>query len=679
MIGKKLNRSLFFILAILFSLISFSQITNTRKWRKTEKDSLDNGLLLYEEKNYILALPIFENVYHHHPKEEFLKYVFGRCALYRSDKYDDAYTTLSEIYARNKKVFNIEYDLARAAHFTNRFDEALNLVNAFLVNKRTKPEDKKDAELLKHYINNAIYFSARPTKAKISNVGDAINTQDDEYVPAITADESMMIFTYEGIKSKGGRRNAFGQPDTNGSYCEDIYESVKVNDVWQKATPLDSINTVSHDAAVSLSHDGTVLFVYRDNGDDHGDLYQSYLIGDVFTHPYKLRGQVNSYAWEGHCSLAPDGRTLYFSSERAGGYGGKDIYKATLQPDSSWGNVVNLGDSINTQYDEDAPFIHSDGITLYFSSRGRSSMGGYDIFQSTLSIGDSIFRVTENMGYPINSPDDDIYFVLSAYGNNGYYSSGKKGGFGLKDIYLIETNMPSQKMLYMVKGKTTSNKNPVETKITIDIASGRNFKTITSNSKTGSYLVTLPVGADYKITYTYKDKPAQTLTLSTKNLTAYTEKIYDVAFDEDTLKTQPTPTVPVTPTVAVNTNTTPAATETFVPNTKEQAKTMAFLEKYGDATAPGLEFRVQIAAYKYPKNYSAKHLKGLGKIDNVLLDDGITRITIGGAFNTLRKAFEHDKKVVNAGQRDAFVTAIYKGKRIYLEQLTSMGILKPKE
>jgi hypothetical protein len=388
---------------------------------------------------------------------------------------------------------------------------------------------------------------------------------------------------------------------------------------------------------------------------------------------------VNSYAWEGHCSLAPDGKTLYFSSERSGGYGGKDIYKATLQPDSSWGNVVNLGDSINTQYDEDAPFIHSDGITLYFSSRGRSSMGGYDIFQSTLSIGDSIFRITENMGYPINSPDDDIYFVLSAYGNNGYYSSGKKGGLGLKDIYLIETNMPSQKMLYLVKGKTTSNKNPVETKITVDIANDRNFKTINSNSKTGSYLVTLPVGADYKITYTYKDKPAQTLTLSTKNLTAYTEKIHDVAFDEDTLKTQPTPTVPVTPTVAVNTNTAPAATETFVPNTKEQAKTMAFLDKYGDATAPGLEFRVQIAAYKYPKNYSAKHLKGLGKIDNVLLDDGITRITIGGAFNTLRKAFEHNKKVVGAGQRDAFVTAIYNGKRLYLEQLTSMGILKPKE
>jgi hypothetical protein len=300
-------------------------------------------------------------------------------------------------------------------------------------------------------------------------------------------------------------------------------------------------------------------------------------------------------------------------------------------------------------------------------------MGGYDIFQSTLSIGDSIFRITENMGYPINSPDDDIYFVLSAYGNNGYYSSGKKGGFGLKDIYLIETNLPSQKILYLVKGKTTSNKNPVEAKITIDLASGKNYKTLNSNSKSGSYLVTLPVGADYKITYTYKNKPAQTLTLSTKNLSTYTEKTHDVAFDEDTLKTQ------VTPTVAVNTNTAPVVTETFVPNTKEQAKTMGFLEKYGDATAQGLEFRVQIAAYKYPKNYSAKHLKGLGKIDNVLLDDGITRITIGGAFNTLRKAFEHNKKVVGAGQRDAFVTAIYKGKRIYLEQLTSMGILKPKE
>ena len=117
-----------FILLLFFSYIStFSQTTNTSKWRRTEKDSLDNALLLYDEKNYLLALPIFEAINAHHPKEEFIKYAYAKCALCRSDKHEDAYNLLTEVYAKNKKIENIQYDLAQAAHFTNKFDEALLL------------------------------------------------------------------------------------------------------------------------------------------------------------------------------------------------------------------------------------------------------------------------------------------------------------------------------------------------------------------------------------------------------------------------------------------------------------------------------------------------------------------------------------------------------------------------
>jgi hypothetical protein len=674
-----------FVAVMAFNfLLSFSQVTNTRKWRKSEKDSLDNALLMYDDKNYSRALPIFENIHYNHPKEEFIKYMFGKLALTRSDKHDDAYRCLSEVYAKNKKVADIEYDLARAAHFTGRFDEASTLVDAYLKNKRTDPEGKKNGELLRHYISNAKFYTANPTKAKITNVGSIINTPDDEYVPTITADESMMIYTYVGTKSKGGRVNDFLQPDPQGEYREDIYMSVKENDQFAAPVALDSINTVSNDAAISLSHDGQILFIYRDNGDDHGDIYQSFMVGEHFSKPVKLKGQVNSYAWDGHCSLSPDGRTLFFSSERSGGFGGRDIYRATLMPDSTWGNVVNMGDSINTAYDDDAPFIHPDGITLYFSSKGRTSMGGYDIFQCTMSLVDSTWKMTEHLGYPINSTDDDIYFVLSAYGNNGYYSSGKKGGSGLKDIYLIETNFPKQRMLYMVKGKTLSDNNPVETNIKIEVTSQNNrvFKDFTSNSSTGQYLVTLPAEAQYKITYTYKDKAPQVFTLSTMGITGFTQTIHDVAFaNKDTAKVI-TPTVAVTPTVATVTKTTEVVkADDFVPRTKMQEKIMKFVEKYGDISAEGLEFRVQIAAYKFPKNYVYKHLKGLGKVENLLLDDGITRITIGGKFATIKRAWEHNKKVVNAGQTDAFVTALYQGKRVYLEDLEKMGIfvVKPKE
>lgn len=169
---------------------------------------------------------------------------------------------------------------------------------------------------------------------------------------------------------------------------------------------------------------------------------------------------------------------------------------------------MNLGDSVNTIYDDDAPFIHPDGVTLYYSSKGKTSMGGYDIFQATMSI-DSTFKKVENLGYPINFfTDDDIYFVLSANGNNGYYSSGKHGGVGMKDIYLIETNFGTQKNVLLVKGKTMSNVTPVEAKIRIEVMSRNNklFRSYTSNPKTGQYLATLPKGAEYRFTYTYLDK-----------------------------------------------------------------------------------------------------------------------------------------------------------------------------
>ncbi|MDX2172107.1 MAG: hypothetical protein SFY56_03255 [Bacteroidota bacterium] len=671
---------------IFFVLISFAyfypcnelsaQAMNTSKWRRTEKDSLDNALLLFDEKNYLMALPIFENIQNHHPKEDFIKYAYGKCCLYRSDKHEEAYTLLSEVYAKNKKILDIQFDLAQAAHYTNKFDEALTYVDAYLINKKTQPEGKKSGELLKRYINNAKYYVAKPTNAKITNLGAVVNNPDNEYVPTITADEDILVFTYSGEKSKGGRMNAYLQPDKNGQYFEDIYMTVKINDEFGKPFALDSINTNGHDAAISLSHDGNILFIYRDNGDDHGDIYLSNLIGINFTKPAKIKGQVNSYSWDGHCSLSPDGQMLYFSSERGGGYGGRDIYRAMLMPDSTWGNVKNLGDSINTPYNDDAPFIHPDGVTLYYSSEGRTSMGGYDIFRSTMNLQDSTFKKTEHLGYPINSTGDDRYFVLAANGKTGYYSSGKKGGQGLSDLYKIETNFEGAKpALYLVKGKTTKNGQNVEAKIIIEVTSKDNkvYKTIKSNGINGQYLVVLPPGSTYKIKYIFDNFEYKNIDVDATKLTEYTEQVVDINFDTpqaDTVKTI------VTPTVAVVSPTKTVVKDDFVPRNKLQAKIMVFVEKYGDISAEGLDFRVQIAAYKFPKNYTYKHLKGLGKVENLLLEDGITRITIGGVFNTIRKAFEHNKKVVIAGQTDAFVTALYKGKRVYLEDLEKMGIFK---
>jgi hypothetical protein len=942
-----------------------AQVMNVRKWRISERDSLDYGMTLYDEKAYLAALPIFENILNNHPKEEFLKYTYAKCALYRADKHEDAYKYFTEVYEKNKKVPGMQYDMALAAHYAYKFDEAMEYAD--LAAKKGNPEEKRSADLLKNNITNAKYFVAHPTNARITNLGDGVNSQDDEYVPTITADENTLIFTYAGSKSIGGRQNENLQRDPKGNYMEDVYMARKEGGEFKTAAPLDSLNTNSPDAAISLSNDGHILFIYKDVGDGHGDIYQSFLSGKDFTKPGKLRGEVNSYSWDGHCSLSPDGQTLYFSSERSGGYGGRDIYKASLMPDSTWGRVTNLGDSINTPEDDDAPFIHSDGITLFYSSKGRNSMGGYDIFRSTMNVEDSTFKRTQNLGFPINSPSDDIYFVLAANGKTGYFSSGKKEGKGMKDIYMVEPNFtgPSPS-LYLVKGKVLNNGEGVEADIKVEINSKNNklFNKFKSNSNTGDYLVTLPVGVTYQVTYAYKGKE-QGLSVNAVDITGYAEKINDVNFNvgvevipiaantttalsqptvavvnktvavpvpttevasigtvarntltaaitptpealnitssntvsaqrekvkaievntvtavpiaigtkneektvsplvEEPVKSAPEHTVmasaavaknaaksgskppkesfqtktesnpaayakpkdavsvdnltqalldkglvdeediaaakssPKTSTAKTNVETTsskssrdvataeapkvkietaiskpetsaskpkaeeeqvrnakpkvvdpfeeptPAKTvakenvasgndnavkeeegssrkrtntagginnfttmpvtstrldlpdapkektnaaktsakETtsnaiFVPANGPQIKAMRFAEKYTNVTADSMEFKIQVAAVKNDHNVVLPNQKILGKVEKLMLGDGFTRITVGGSFKTLGEAFEHNKKIVKAGQKEGFVIALYKGKRVPFEELERLGLLK---
>jgi hypothetical protein len=472
---------------------------------------------------------------------------------------------------------------------------------------------------------------------------------------------------------------------------------------------------------------------------------------------------VNTYSWDGPCTLTPNGKTLYFASERSGGYGGKDLYRAQLLADSTWGKIVNLGDSINTPFDEDFPFIHADGTTLFFSSKCLKSSGGYDIFKASLDTKDSIFKKAENLGYPINSPSDDINFSLSANGLKGYYSVGKKGGSGLKDIYSIETGFElSQSKLLLLKGTISENKEAVDAEIKIEIVSNNNLVYKSFRSNKGNYLVSLPLGNLYKVTFTRSKLPPKTFTVTTDGINGFIEKTLDINFDPVTelvntvatatlvkavqspTITSPnlavnkiTPTISVTKTVFVTpskatkitnptslsttakTTVTAAATkspdavtkidpsnfyttskvvvtsptvasaksvgssnsgvitiENFVPKTLAQEKVRLFTEKYPDISADSLDFRVQVAACKNPKNYEFPHLVKLGPIENILLLDGITRITVGGKFKTLRKVYEHNKKAVIAGQNDAFVTVMYKGKRITLDDLVTMGIFK---
>ncbi len=225
----------------------------------------------------------------------------------------------------------------------------------------------------------------------------------------------------------------------------------------------------------------------------------SRLNGLEWGEPIKLEGGVNSKHWEGSACLSSNGRTLYFASDRPGGYGGRDLYSANLFPDGTWGNVKNLGATVNSQWDEDGPFMHADNKTLYFSSNGHETMGESDIFFTKLE--DFGWTVPENLGYPISTPDDDRYFIVSMDGKRGYFSSQIAGGYGLHDLYMAyDLRDGDPTALAYINAKVHLDGQPVEAQIKMmENKTGEPYGLHNSNSITGFAKMIVNQGENLRI------------------------------------------------------------------------------------------------------------------------------------------------------------------------------------
>lgn len=639
---------LLFFICIIFSHASVGQDKSSKekKWTESESKQLDKAELLFAENNFRLALPIFEKLLSNHPSDPRLKYAYSVCGLTSPGKQAICLQLLKEVYEKNKKASDIDYYLAKANFLNYNFDEALSGIAKYSAKlKKPKPEQLKNIEDLTRYCNNAKALMANPIAVKIDNMGAPLNTEAAESTPNLTDDENTIIFTYRGMKSKGGLQNAFNQPNKDGVYYEDVYISTKENGVWKTPEELKKINTNNNEAALFLSNDGQKLFVNMDSQQDDGDIYVSALDSNGWSSPVKLRGDVNTTAWENNTSLSPDGKTLFFASSRPGGFGGKDIYKSSLLPDGTWGKAINLGDKINTPYDEDAPFIHYDGRLLLFSSRGHNSMGGYDIFKTYLNISDSSWSVPENIGYPINTPLDDDHYVLSPSGEAGYYSLGKTDGFGDLDMYKVEPGITGiMPVVAVVKGTTTIDNKPVQADIVVEVANTV-FRSIHSDSKTGLYRMTLPVGNDYKITWKLNNLPIQTKTIEASKASAYLLEVHDVNFTS-----------------------LPDTTQTIVADNSYHT---------GNEHIDGLVYKIQISAGFLNEKIKRRKARKLGGVDKETID-GVDRFTLKQEFLTYNEATAKIKEVRELIISDAFIIGIYKGKRCYLSDLRTQGILKIK-
>jgi outer membrane protein OmpA-like peptidoglycan-associated protein len=333
--------------------------------------------------------------------------------------------------------FDLEYWIANSYQYGLEFEKALDFYNRYKTKLSAKSsyqgKDKVPMTEVDRRIReceNGKRFMARPGKQSIVNVGREINSEMEDYGPVLNEDETELVFT---SRRREGNQNEDVASDNKP--FEDIYITSKKGDSWARAKSIGPpVDSKSNESSIALSADGNTLFIYYDEG--NGDIYVSERQGDgTWSAPEPLPGIINSTYRESSVSITKDGKTLYFASERPGGLGGSDIYSCTQDRKGVWTKVKNLGPAINTEYDEDGPFIDYDSKTLYFSSMGHNGVGGFDIYRSSL-VKDE-WTEPENLGFPINTPDDDSFFVSTKDGKRGYYSSVRDDGMGYSDIYMI--------------------------------------------------------------------------------------------------------------------------------------------------------------------------------------------------------------------------------------------------
>ncbi len=411
------------------------------------------------------------------------------------DEYEQAVAQYRKVVTINPEFFpNAYYILGNIQLQVGKYDDAKNSLQKFLEIRNTKPETREKAKL---YIRTAEFGSEamkHPVPFDPKNLGAGVNSTAAEYFPAITADEQTIIITRSN-------RNPGTPPGQ-----EDFYESRLADGEWAAARNLGApLNTPDNEGAQTISADGQLMMFTgcnRQEGLGSCDIYFSRKVGSNWTEPQNIRNPINSAKWESQPSLSPDKKTVYFSSSRSGGLGDKDLWSSTLTPQGVWGVPVNLGDLINTVGTEESPFIHTDNQTLYFSSDGHVGMGRKDIYYSRKDANGNWTKPV-NLGYPINTWNNDDSFIVGASGKIAYFASDRKGGLGSLDLYsfeLYEAARPT--MVTYVKGSVfaSDTKKPLVAKFElIDLETNKVVVESNSNSEKGEFIVSLPVNKNYAL------------------------------------------------------------------------------------------------------------------------------------------------------------------------------------
>jgi len=433
----KVPFSLFLVLLTHFTFAVTSSDTSKVRKQAMALELLREARTLAEEERYEASVRMYKRILQIDSTRYSYNFELGMVLFYYLENKKDALKYLERAYTASPR--DTSYDLikclAQCHQFHANYPEAMRMYRLYLAKeaKSRKYESwNREVALGQQVCNYALTHNTLNDSVMVENLGKNLNSIYPDYAPVVSRNDSVLLFCSRKPENNYGRKD----PNDN-KFFEDIFMSSKKKDVWQKPSRfdafhgiLDSLEEDVHKSVVGLSYDEKTLFLYRKNL-----LWQASRKGNEWDTPVLEGGYINLSQYQTHKSLSADGNTMFIVAEGYDTRGGRDIYLVKKKPDGSWDFPVNMGDIVNTPYDENSPQVSGDGKTLYFSSKGLPGYGGFDIFKTTLIDGKWTFPV--NMGLPVNSPGDDLYYQYNESSEKAYFASNRLGGFGDMDIYQV--------------------------------------------------------------------------------------------------------------------------------------------------------------------------------------------------------------------------------------------------
>jgi hypothetical protein len=438
------KRSLIIFLITLSTLLSGTLTVRAQSSAPTPDE-------MFSWEDYVGALAGYLKLETKGPVDIDVKRRIGQCYLKVHDDKTKAIPYLVSFYNADKSDPEIMMELGQAYHFTNQFEKA-----AFFYDLYKKAVHKKNliekVERMIETVETAKELIKHPVPVTFEDLGKEVNTKFAEYYPFVTEDEGTLYFTSRRTECVGSEKSMYGY------FSSDIFVSKVANGQWQKAKNMGPMFNGPYDEeCVGISSDGKNMIVFVNHPDIGADLLHAEYApkGKNFAKPAEFPEPVNTEYGEFEGCFTADGSAVYFASDRKGGFGEADIYCSHRLPNGDWGTPQHLGSGVNTKYIEGFPVISHDGKTLFFASQGHTNMGGFDIFKSQWDSINNKWSDAVNIGYPINTTDDDMMFSVAGNGRDGYVSQCRKDGMGDLDIYKVVFN-DVEALLTAVHGKITS-------------------------------------------------------------------------------------------------------------------------------------------------------------------------------------------------------------------------------